>query len=619
MRSLLAFFAAGFTFFVISTSGAWAGDPIMPLSQVQAGMQCTGYSVVSGTTISPFNVTVLSIVGPAAGDSFSGGSMILISVSGPAVAGTGIGEGFSGSPIYCPDNTGTMRVIGAISEGIGYYGGTTGLATPIQSMLANSATPPPGGRLAQVHVRGQARVRTRRKVPRTFSRQLSLPLNHTLYVSGLRPRLAKAFKQAAAKMGRRVIVVGSSGSGVSFPPQQLVPGAAVSVNFSLGDIFSWGIGTVTYVNGNNVWAFGHPLEGLGARSLILGDAYVFGVVNDPNPDDQNGGTYKLVSPGHILGTLTNDTETAVVGVVGKKPQTISVRVNALDGDTGATLQTNTTTADETSVKDPDGFSPLSLVAPYSVANAQLELTNTAPLAGLGDLCTTIRFKETRTPARFCNRYVTAGPGDNSGGSLVGQFAGNDLYKAVSFIDNYLGSPIHVKSVVSDFKFRRGRRQAFLRAIKMPKRVHRGQSVRVTLLTQQARGGPLRFSFKMRIPRSLKPGSTVLTFTGPGLDSGNNSGGSTSPGSSTSRTTSVAKQGSSKRLPKWKSNKKAAAIAKAGAPGAGLLDVIAAINSISRFDGVSLKIGQRAKYGYPVYLAPNWRLSGSASASIQVTN
>ena len=33
----------------------------MPLSQVQPGMQCTGYSVVQGTTISSFNVQVLDI------------------------------------------------------------------------------------------------------------------------------------------------------------------------------------------------------------------------------------------------------------------------------------------------------------------------------------------------------------------------------------------------------------------------------------------------------------------------------------------------------------------------------------------------------------------------------
>src|SRR5262245_22067647 len=119
---------------LIPASTAAAGDPIMPLAQVQPGMQCTGYSVVQGTTISSFDVKVLDVVD---GDPASDGPRILFEVSGPAVDATGIGPGFSGSPIYCPDGQGVSRNIGAISQSIGEYGGTAGLATPIEQMLAN--------------------------------------------------------------------------------------------------------------------------------------------------------------------------------------------------------------------------------------------------------------------------------------------------------------------------------------------------------------------------------------------------------------------------------------------------------------------------------------------------
>ena len=83
-----------------------AGDPIMPLWQVRAGMQCTGLSVVQGTEIASFNVRVLDV---AAGEATSGGGRILFEVSGPAVDATGLGPGFSGSPIYCPDEAGTAE------------------------------------------------------------------------------------------------------------------------------------------------------------------------------------------------------------------------------------------------------------------------------------------------------------------------------------------------------------------------------------------------------------------------------------------------------------------------------------------------------------------------------
>src|SRR5437763_16110352 len=91
---------------------ARAGDPIMPLSQVHKGMHCTAYSVIQGTDISSFNADVIDVTEDG----------ILINSSGPAVDSTGIGEGFSGSPIYCKDSQGVARVIGAIAAGIGDYG-----------------------------------------------------------------------------------------------------------------------------------------------------------------------------------------------------------------------------------------------------------------------------------------------------------------------------------------------------------------------------------------------------------------------------------------------------------------------------------------------------------------
>ena len=105
---------------LLPAAPAAAGDPIMPLSQVRSGMQCTGYSVVRGTDIASFDVEILEVVD---GDASGEGPRLLVRVSGPAVDGTGVGPGFSGSPIYCRDEQGTDRNAGAISESLGEYGG----------------------------------------------------------------------------------------------------------------------------------------------------------------------------------------------------------------------------------------------------------------------------------------------------------------------------------------------------------------------------------------------------------------------------------------------------------------------------------------------------------------
>src|SRR3954468_10970721 len=167
----------------IAPGTAQAGDPIMPLSQLRPGMRCTGYSVIRGTEISSFDVEIVDVLsGDASGND---GPRILVRVSGPAVDRTGVGPGFSGSPIYCDG-----RNAGAISESIGEYGGKTLLATPIEEILANPPDAPRGRPIARSSRVGRV-----------------LPLAEPLTVSGLTPGLAARLTAAAAQSpGRRPVL-----------------------------------------------------------------------------------------------------------------------------------------------------------------------------------------------------------------------------------------------------------------------------------------------------------------------------------------------------------------------------------------------------------------------------
>ena len=164
---------------LVPAAPALAGDPTMPLSQVQAGMRCTGYSVVQGTTISAFDVHVLDV---AAGEAAGVGN-ILVEVSGPAVDVTGIGPGFSGSPIYCPDGAGVARNIGAISQSVNEFCGKVALATSIEAILG---TP--------IDVPRKAKTSARMKAAMAKAKPIASPLS----VSGLSAPLAKSLTAAAA-------------------------------------------------------------------------------------------------------------------------------------------------------------------------------------------------------------------------------------------------------------------------------------------------------------------------------------------------------------------------------------------------------------------------------------
>jgi hypothetical protein len=493
---------------LLPASTAAAGDPIMPLSEVRAGMQCTGYSVIKGTAISSFGVEVLDVID---GDPLSEGPRILVAASGPAIDATGIGPGFSGSPIYCPGADGVRRSIGAISSSIGEYGGKVVLATPIETMIGNPPKPP----IARGAGDGPPASARAAAAIRRIGREGTKPLLAPLTISGVSPELGRALEATGRRVGRPIIAVPAGPLG-SFPVQQLQPGSAVSVGYSTGDLRLGAIGTVAYTDGPNVWAFGHSFESAGARNLLLQDAYVFHVVNDPNAL-LTGGSYKLAVAGHDLGRFSNDAFSAVVGSVGAVPRTTLLRATGTDHDTGAEKTVETRIADETDIDNPTGFSALNAVGPLAIAQAAGGAMRSAPGRLTGRMCLKITFAERpKRPARFCNRYVSSSLFDPLSGALGNPIAVNaatDAQTAFTLIDMYEGRPPHVATVTSDVDIRRGERVAFLRGVKAPKRVKPGRMATLRVRMQRLRGGMFTRRYRVRIPNAVRPGRRTLKLSG----------------------------------------------------------------------------------------------------------
>jgi hypothetical protein len=492
---------------LLPAAPAVAGDPIMPLSQVRSGMQCTGYSVVRGTTISEFGVEILDVVD---GDASGQGPRLLVRVSGSAVDGTGVGPGFSGSPIYCPDDRGTQRNAGAISESLGEYGGEVVLATPIEAILGAEIDAPAD--------RAEP-ARAGRKRPHRALLARAKPLATPLTVSGLSSEMGRALERAGARKGRQVIAAPAGPLG-SFPPQPMVPGASVGVSYSMGDIQVGAIGTVAYTDGDRVWAFGHPFEGAGARRLLLQDAYVYRVIDNPIAIPGAATTYKYASLGHTLGTISNDERDAVSGRTGALPPTVPVRVFANDLDTGRSSVTGVRAADESRIGLPEGASPVTFVGPLAVTEAAASLLRSAPGRLSADVCVQVSLGGLPAPVRFCNRYVSAFPADEDfigTANTVAARASQDVFDALARIDDYQGTPPRIGEVAVRMDIRRGERRAFLRSVKLPRRVRAGQRVRARVTLRRVRGGVIRRSYRMRIPRELHRGKRTLRFTGTDVD------------------------------------------------------------------------------------------------------
>jgi hypothetical protein len=547
---------------------AGAGAAIMPLSQVHAGLDCTGETVVKGTTISSFNVHVIDVVQePGAGP------RILVSVSGPAVDATGIAQGFSGSPVYCPDPTGKPLNAGAISAGVGEFGNKVGLVTPIEQMLGEPVKPPLSARRLSVPVQS-----------------LSGPLT----VSGLAPSLASLLQEAGRRAGR-VVLDGPAAPSLDFPLQPLVPGASVAVAYSRGEITIGGLGTVTYVDGGNVYAFGHPFDSAGRRTLLLEDAYVYDVVNNPNTDIST--SYKLGAPGHVEGTVSADTPNAVIGQVGAGPPLIPVHVTAHDLDTGHRLAEVSYVADETDVGFPTGTALIDLVAPVAVAQGAIDVYDGAPASESGRLCFRVAIRESRKPLQFCNRYVGTGPpGGQLGAPEVAGAAMNDITSALGLLDRVQFASLHVTDVSATIDAQRGLRQATIVRATAPAVVRAGRNVNVSLLVRLYRGALRTITFPLRVPRNVG-GRVTATLRGPGAGS-SQSGPAAALGS-----LAIALGGG-----------------PAGPPAGGAPTSIAALRDafagVATYDGVQVSFGRRGEPD-PAYRDPALLILGAAKLRFRV--
>jgi SpoIVB peptidase S55 len=450
-----------------------AADPILPLAEVRRGMQCTGLSVIRGTEVSSFDVEIIDVIGKETGLS---GPRILVRVSGPAIADTGIGFGFSGSPIICDG-----RNAGAISEGVGEYGNDVALATPIEQIL--TARPP--------------RPVAAQRAPRLA--RAARPLTGPLTVSGLSGRTRKLFTRAAARADLTVLAA-PPGPIAGYAPVDLRPGSAAAAALATGDISIGGVGTVTYRDGENVWAFGHPLDNFGRRSLFLQDSYVYSVVSNPLGIPPFT-SYKLATAGgHVVGSVTTDGSSSIAGIVGAEPPSVPLRVVGRNS-AGRLLVLRSRLADERALGHGAG---LGLVTPLA-ASQTIEglMRSSGPVTF--SMCFRLRVQELRRPMGFCNPYFSLT-------SALGH-----LSEAGDLVDSFDLAPLNIRDAELRLRARPGVKEDVLVDADAPPLVRPGQRIGVRLVVQRRRGGRQRISGSLRVPRSLDPGRHTIVLQGDSED------------------------------------------------------------------------------------------------------
>ncbi len=304
-----------------------AAPPVLPASQITVGMTGTGRTVILGTRVAEFQVRILGVLrnaGPA-------GDLILFRASGPAIQSVGgLAAGMSGSPIYLGG-----RLAGAFSYTFQAADPMVGLFTPISDMLkdlpARIAGPVPqthavtpfeldGRTITRITVAGTAAHRA----ASASDTVVAVPAATPLFVSGMNDTAQETLTRLFAPMG----VVPMQGSGpVNLPASlRLEPGSAIGVGVMQGDISAYAIGTLTYMDGSRILAFGHPFTDVGHARYLLTNAAIFQTVRGQQRN------MKVGAAGSVVGTISEDRPAGIGGTVGLFPRLFGVRVRVSDAD-----------------------------------------------------------------------------------------------------------------------------------------------------------------------------------------------------------------------------------------------------------------------------------------------
>ena len=234
-------------------------------------------------------------------DFFPGHDVHLVELEGPEAQRVGAANGMSGSPVYFDG-----RLVGALAYRLGSLPKTpiAGI-TPIEDMLdASRVARSPAADDAAMH-----------------------PIGTPVSVGGLAPVLRDWVRPRLEELGFVAVSGGGTGS-AEIVGAEIAPGAPVGVALVRGDLRVAASGTVTRVDGDAVYAFGHPFLGTGRVEMPMARAEVVHTLADM------AGSFHMVNLGPSVGAFVEDRQSAIVGRLGRIARTIPVEVRVDGGDYG---------------------------------------------------------------------------------------------------------------------------------------------------------------------------------------------------------------------------------------------------------------------------------------------
>jgi hypothetical protein len=320
-----------------------------PVDQVKPGMRAIGYTVFSGAEPRKFEVEILGVL---KGFPNPQQNAVVTRLVGDELDHTGVFQGMSGSPVYIDG-----KLLGAVAFGYQFAKDPIAGIMPIQYMIdvfeekrgadgkgqkSGSAGQPrqvsfseisfnensrefaefvknvsgPGGAGAQAVSSPSGGL---------AASQVLTPIATPLSITGVAPDVIARFAPVFQSWGFAPVAGAGGAAEVSelkkADANTLKPGSTIVVPLVRGDYSLSAAGTVTYRDGNRIYAFGHPFLSLGVSEFPMHEGEVLTVMSSAAT------SFKMTVPTAMVGTLRGDRSAGVFGELGVEPRMIPVEVN----------------------------------------------------------------------------------------------------------------------------------------------------------------------------------------------------------------------------------------------------------------------------------------------------
>jgi len=486
---------------------ARAGEPDQKIywrvEDIRPGMKGTGQTVMVGTKLEEFGAEVLGVMRGVS----PGRDMILCRLTGLNLEHAGIIQGMSGSPIYIDG-----KLLGAVAFAWEFAKDPIAGVTPFEQMVqyvrsndrriaaeskdgefhaARSATAP-------VVIDGRATEEPFDVAPTPTPVAGGAlggmrPIATPLAASGFSPR-------ALAFLGERFRPLGLAPMAGGAAPERVIrdegdkplkPGSPLSIAMVTGDFDLSGIGTVTHVEGDRVYGFGHPMFSLGACEFPMMTGYIHTVYPRASV------SMKMGSPLKVVGVVDTDVSTGVAGHLGQEPDMLPLSVRVKTGRYSEphvynvkmvrepNLLANLVMAVLTNAIDTEGNLPEELTAHVK---AVVKLKGHDP----------IELDDTLSGPRF-----------------TGQMGAANLFSPIASIVNILVrnpmAPVRLESIDCDVDIAPGRSVATIESVRLATdRLEPGQTLKAQATIKPYKGPRQTVNLELPLPADLDEGTYEAT-------------------------------------------------------------------------------------------------------------